>query len=1070
MNELLERAKELISKEDYAETIRVCRRGLLSYPGATSLRLVLGLALVRAGRFEEARTELANAIHANPRDRDAQRWLGEALLGLGQRDRAIEAFRAALALDPTDKEAEQLLGEAMSNEPSSVAVLDRWFGPQNESPIDAAARAKTMVSSSRTTARPGPFSVPKMTEDAEDEADNAPTRAISVRELSEVSPAELHPSEFEVFTPRPADLGKAPNPAEPPTKPGLDLNAVVLSATPEPPAPPPISQVTPPKIPKGPPAAPQKAVPAEPKLARIEDKPSATPRPAESARKASQPPTRAKRSRTRFIVTTIIVGLLLAVIGAGVVIFGARSAERDRIAELVRRAQHDARKTSLDAALAAFNASVSERHRIELALLEGLSCLDFDKQRCRNAQQTLMRLDPSGRQSDEAIIASIYLALRAHDYKAVARFAKSANKASPNAELHFALSLAAAVTGSLGEALAEAKQANKIDPQNPRYLARSALLGEMTGEAGTAISALNAAVAKESDQGALAILRSTRARVLFDSGADAAQAQRDADMVLTELAAQATPSERAVAHWVKASYALDAGDLAEAARFATGIMKDLAPDEELTLGVADVLLRSGSIAEASTLIREPAPPVSINPDLRKVLEAELTFQRGEYVKAEKLLENIDSARANFIRGEIRRVQQRAAEAEAFYRKAASDPREVVRASIAIAWLRLEAHDVPGALVAIEPARAARAGDAMVVHVLVQAHLFAGDFAKAREVIERARQLNNSGVLALESAEVDLAEGKSPATVVNTLKAVHEQFASNAAYFKLLGRAETAAGTYDDAKRSYERVLELNPADREAHAALIENAFARHDLVAARTLLSDATFQDDPMLQKHQLELSLYDGAGEGALAAAEQAAKAREDASIWVLYGQLLYQAERNSDASKAFEHAVSLDAARGDAWLGRAFASIRKGDLGWAERSIDSAARSLENPAGPKYVREIDISAARARLRYEMGDFSGSERYARAALQQGTPPAQQPGEAHLALANLRVEMGNDPTNELRAAASAEWPPTVEAWGRLARQLEHGTDACTFGKRYLSAAPNGYDADSVRRIVAECPQ
>ncbi len=71
-----------------------------------------GVALLDAGRFEQARQKLETAARESPRDPDVLNMLAYSQRKSGQLDRAIATYKRALSLRPRFPQAREYLGEA----------------------------------------------------------------------------------------------------------------------------------------------------------------------------------------------------------------------------------------------------------------------------------------------------------------------------------------------------------------------------------------------------------------------------------------------------------------------------------------------------------------------------------------------------------------------------------------------------------------------------------------------------------------------------------------------------------------------------------------------------------------------------------------------------------------------------------------------------------------------------------------------------------------------------------------------------------------------------------------------
>ncbi|MSP59184.1 MAG: tetratricopeptide repeat protein [Myxococcales bacterium] len=110
-SDYVERGKALIARRQFQEAAKVCRLALLAHPQHLEGRLVLGMALLSLGRFEEVVGEMRVALDLD--DRSALAWLlrGEALALKGDFVQAESSLCKARALDPSNGRADKLLAD-----------------------------------------------------------------------------------------------------------------------------------------------------------------------------------------------------------------------------------------------------------------------------------------------------------------------------------------------------------------------------------------------------------------------------------------------------------------------------------------------------------------------------------------------------------------------------------------------------------------------------------------------------------------------------------------------------------------------------------------------------------------------------------------------------------------------------------------------------------------------------------------------------------------------------------------------------------------------------------------------
>jgi len=109
--DFVQRGKVLIVRRQFQEAAKVCRLGLLGQPQLLEGRLVLGMALMALGRYEEVLGEMRVALDID--DRSALAWLlkGEALSLKGDYAQAEKVLVRAKELDPSNEKADKLLAD-----------------------------------------------------------------------------------------------------------------------------------------------------------------------------------------------------------------------------------------------------------------------------------------------------------------------------------------------------------------------------------------------------------------------------------------------------------------------------------------------------------------------------------------------------------------------------------------------------------------------------------------------------------------------------------------------------------------------------------------------------------------------------------------------------------------------------------------------------------------------------------------------------------------------------------------------------------------------------------------------
>ena len=109
-----ERAVSFLRAGDSVMTERLCQKALEEFPGEPNLLSVLGAALNRQRRAQEAEPLLRRALEEEPGYAKGHEELGRSLLQLGRFDEAVDRLKRALALDPKLSSAQLALVRALS--------------------------------------------------------------------------------------------------------------------------------------------------------------------------------------------------------------------------------------------------------------------------------------------------------------------------------------------------------------------------------------------------------------------------------------------------------------------------------------------------------------------------------------------------------------------------------------------------------------------------------------------------------------------------------------------------------------------------------------------------------------------------------------------------------------------------------------------------------------------------------------------------------------------------------------------------------------------------------------------
>jgi tetratricopeptide (TPR) repeat protein len=112
-------------QKDYERAVEVYQRLLASKGNDPNVLLPLGVAYIRAQRYDEARQSLLTVTQLRPHDGVAFRHLGYCAIKLGHIDEAVQMYQRAIDTDAQDWEAERGMGVACMLKAGSAAD-SRW--------------------------------------------------------------------------------------------------------------------------------------------------------------------------------------------------------------------------------------------------------------------------------------------------------------------------------------------------------------------------------------------------------------------------------------------------------------------------------------------------------------------------------------------------------------------------------------------------------------------------------------------------------------------------------------------------------------------------------------------------------------------------------------------------------------------------------------------------------------------------------------------------------------------------------------------------------------------------------
>lgn len=774
------------------------------------------------------------------------------------------------------------------------------------------------------------------------------------------------------------------------------------------------------------------------------------------------PETPEERRRRRIILAISAVVAVIVAITAVIIILGIR--HRARIDSAVQAYGTTGRAEALDEALERLEGEDAADDRALRARLLASAALDLGRLEAGETARELLE-GLGGEAPPEAAVARVYLALAANEpSEAQQRAASVTRRGDHPAEGARAQALAAQGVGALPQAAAFVATAVDEEPGAPRYVALQARLLARTAQPKEALAALDGL---EEDAASSPPVRLARARIAVREG-DLGTTADTASEVLAE-DAEATPVERAWAEVLLGYVAVERGRAAEALERVARAAELRPPgDEDFVLWRGRALLRAGAVQEAQEVLERLPEGVTGAPLLRSLVVAELALARGQAKKADGVLANATQVGPTvLLQGRAAAARGKPKEARKLYRRAADDSDVKAEAYAALARLELAEGNEKAAAQAAGEAIAADPGNADAVRAHVRAQIARGERDGAMAAVKKAlAQRPDDGRLLAARARVEEAAGDWKAAEA-TLRQATEHLPRDADLFARLGEAARQRGQAADAKKAFNRALELEPTHPAALSGLLRIHVDAGELDEAGKILERIDEANVVSVEVDRARARYYvlTSAGRAGIEDVRRAIvrRALHDPDLWFALGTLQLQAGEPRGAIASF--ARTMREREGEdprAMLGRARGQLGLRAKGGAERTLEDLDETLEGKEPSKELR-ADVLAAKAHLELLEERLGRARQLARQALDLDASNAS----AHLVLADLKEERKRDPSDHLRAALKAPVPPP-EAMGRLALELEGGDERCELANAYAKAAPRGNHMRRLRRVLRDC--
>lgn len=756
--------------------------------------------------------------------------------------------------------------------------------------------------------------------------------------------------------------------------------------------------------------------------------------------------------------------LLMACGAAALYLFQRRHSEK-MLRAAVDRALADGDYGSLNDALRLQRAQSPESGAAlsRLAFLEALAVTEHGIGAERSVGQLLARLQPEDRWLEAARMALAYRNLAEGDVEAARQSMPMDGASTGSIEYARLRSLLSVADGDLQSAVREAQSIVDQQPNAARHVVLLALLSAQSGDSQRGLDLLRRLPNAASFPAVLV----ARGRIMSRLVDQREEMQKAARAILAQRH-QASGRELAWAHVLLAQYALDTASQRQAkseALAASALRAQL--DEELILELVPLLVRTDAVGAARTLM-QALPRRSFRVMRRAQVEALMALGEGDHDAAENwLLQAGDSGSADLLRADVAVARNQPAMAQRLYERAALDPTTVVMAQLRLSELFARLGKPRDASSAMLQAWKRGPRDAGITARLCAAQVAAGEMEAAERLLATvANRWPQQVDLHLCAARLAMRRGRL-VEAVPQLRTLAEQHGQNVEVLAAYAEAARLVGATDEAQRGFERALTVQPLHAESMRGLLLLAIAQNDMERAQGLLErldQKKVAADPSLTEARARLLLLEGAGKEAVEALTPIAESMQRPELWSALGQAYLQADLESSAKQAFRRALSLDAGHAAAHLGLAWLAMRAGQLSSANQSINAAEAARVGEGLPSSWRSR-LLAARGALRFEYGDLSAAEQAAHKAI----ATYAKASEARWVLANIAAEKHHSAVDEWRRAIVGNAPVT-EALARLSLQLGPTTEGCEMARRYLRAAPKGYDASAVQQVIDRCPR
>lgn len=771
------------------------------------------------------------------------------------------------------------------------------------------------------------------------------------------------------------------------------------------------------------------------------------------------PKEEALRQRLRRLAVAAVIGLLILLLVNLALDWVHRSRVRSALDDVIDQGTPSAIEDALELLLSDPDPEVRAR-------LLATGALGGDTEKRAEAEAYLKEnaddSDPNVR------IAQIYLMLSRGDARgAFAETEEPAKYGDQAAAFLHGRALTSIARGQWAQAQSDALTAYEMRSGAPQL---AAVLARITARTEGPDEALAILEGVDSDNPEV---RLARARIMAFQKGDATAAQLLVDELRRD--PDATVLQKAWAELISGMLAYRRGAIGAAYRDAQAAAKpDLRMDEELTLGVAQVLLALGQAGEAEAVLKRLSNGPSVDLFQRVHTLAWWYRESGDTRSGLATLEGADlgpdkEASEPFralVLAELLADSGRAADrkrAPSLYEVAAKDPVWGVVAANALARAALEAGDPAEAARIAKEALEAHPNHLTLVDTATEALIASNQEADAQAITSAALEaLEDEGWAHGSEARVLIAANRTQEALAHLDQAV-KLHPTDAALLALRGDAARLIGDQDKASSSYQLALQLDPGQPLALAGLLSLAIDREEFERAGELVQqmDTAKVRDLGADSERLRYLMRIGAGQSGFGQTRQAVdRHKRNPDLRLQAARIYLQAGQYSRAATYFQQAKRYGAHPRTADTGAALAQVYDRRYRAAEKSME---RADEAPALEDKLVKAWALVVQGRLALKDNKRGLAVRRANEAL----AVLPESADAALLMADIEEDRERSPTEALQQAANANIPMPVAA-GRLAQLLGPTPEGCDMAKRYLKATRSGKLAARVRDVSKQC--